>query len=64
LEAAKANDPARAEEITREIMQDSIVFWEIAERTLHTKKGISLRRGVPYVGKGLEKFNLANIDRD
>lgn len=32
LEAAKANDPARAEEITREIMQDSIVFWEIAEK--------------------------------
>jgi GntR family transcriptional regulator, negative regulator for fad regulon and positive regulator of fabA len=31
LNAAQANDPAQAEEITRQVMLDSIHFWEIAE---------------------------------
>jgi GntR family negative regulator for fad regulon and positive regulator of fabA len=33
LEAARANEPARAEVITREVMLDSIHFWEVAEKT-------------------------------
>jgi GntR family negative regulator for fad regulon and positive regulator of fabA len=31
-EAARSKDPARAEEITRQVMQDSIDFWKIAEQ--------------------------------
>jgi len=36
LEAALANEPARAEEITRQVMLDSIHLWEAAEKNAST----------------------------
>jgi hypothetical protein len=32
LEAANQNNPSLAEEVTRQVMSDSIHYWELAEK--------------------------------